>query len=353
MTEEIWKDIPNFSLYEVSNKGNVVKKSIILTVENRGRVQNMRQDARILKPRRRYDGRMWLPLINDQKETKQIFIAHIVAELFVPNPHKYQYVAFRDGNMSNCVSDNLYWSDVDPRVLLDDFKIPDLPNEEWRPIKDYPNYMVSNFARIKSIATVIEYKDGRRRQRREKLKPQTHKDGYVMVRLFNQCNPKGVLIKTHRLVAEAFIPNPDNKPYIDHINTVRDDNRVENLRWVTSSENVRNPITIERLRRAGKEWTSRPGAKKRMSAIRKEQLKDPLFRQRIKEANNKPEVLARRIMNNSQRQPVVRFNHEGRELGMYLSIASASKITKVSVYRIKRCCERGGTDNQNTYWRYE
>ena len=52
----------------------------------------------------------------------------------------------------------------------------------------------------------------------------------------------------HRLVAEAFIPNIDNKPHIDHINTVRDDNRVENLRWVTHLENQRNPITNKRLK---------------------------------------------------------------------------------------------------------
>lgn len=50
----------------------------------------------------------------------------------------------------------------------------------------------------------------------------------------------------HRLVAEAFIQNPDNKPCVDHINAVRSDNRVENLRWVTHSENMLNPITRKR-----------------------------------------------------------------------------------------------------------
>lgn len=51
----------------------------------------------------------------------------------------------------------------------------------------------------------------------------------------------------HRLVAETFIPNPDNKLFVDHINRVRDDNRVENLRWVTRSENQRNTPGYDRV----------------------------------------------------------------------------------------------------------
>ena len=54
-------------------------------------------------------------------------------------------------------------------------------------------------------------------------------------------------LRVHRLVAETFIPNPDNKLFVDHINRVRDDNRVENLRWVTRSENQRNTSSYDKV----------------------------------------------------------------------------------------------------------
>lgn len=61
-----------------------------------------------------------------------------------------------------------------------------------------------------------------------------HKDGYSTVRI------RGKDYKVHRLVADVFIPNPENKPTVDHINRIRDDNSVCNLRWATHKEQVEN-----------------------------------------------------------------------------------------------------------------
>ena len=84
------------------------------------------------------------------------------------------------------------------------------------------------------------------------VKPGLSGSGYLQVYL------SGILIPqlVHKLVARAFIPNPENKPVIDHTNGNRLDNRVENLRWVTQKENINNPNTRWKGRRI---WTDIQG----------------------------------------------------------------------------------------------
>lgn len=74
----------------------------------------------------------------------------------------------------------------------------------------------------------------------------------------------------HRIIAQLFIPNPENKPYVDHIDTNRLNNKVTNLRWVTPSENMLNPITRQRnsiaMKAIQKEIQNRPEVKAKNSA---------------------------------------------------------------------------------------
>ena len=111
-------------------------------------------------------------------------------------------------------------------------------NEIWKPIKDYEGlYEVSNLGRVKSL----NYK----RTGKEKILKNSERNGYLVVSLVK--NGKLKQFYVHKLVAEAFILNPENKPCIDHINTIRNDNRIENLRWVTYKENMNNELTKEKL----------------------------------------------------------------------------------------------------------
>lgn len=109
-----------------------------------------------------------------------------------------------------------------------------MQNEIWKDIPGYAGlYQVSNTGRVKSFKN--QYGHGVRILNGEKTK-----SGYIQVSL----NKKRY--KIHRLVALAFIPNPDGLPQINHKNEIRTDNRVENLEWCTGKYNVNYGTAIER-----------------------------------------------------------------------------------------------------------
>ena len=121
-----------------------------------------------------------------------------------------------------------------------------MKEEIWKPIKDYEGlYEISNLGRVKRLCKTIIDSKGRKQIFEENiLKPFKNK-GYLMIDLTKNKIKKRFLV--HRLVAETFIPNPDNKPQVDHINTIRDDNRADNLRWTTRSENCNNELTKKHM----------------------------------------------------------------------------------------------------------
>lgn len=113
-----------------------------------------------------------------------------------------------------------------------------LENEVWKDVIGWENtYQVSNLGRVKSLDRFVKSKPGQKDQLRKGqiLKLKADKDGYKEIGLYNK--QKGTFFRVHRLVASSFIPNPENKLQVNHKNGVKDDNRVENLEWVTLLEN--------------------------------------------------------------------------------------------------------------------
>ena len=107
--------------------------------------------------------------------------------------------------------------------------------EIWKPIKDYEGlYEISNLGRVKSLPRNGTIKT-------EKILTPNMSGRYARIGLRDKIKIK---YSVHRLVAEAFIPNPNNLPQVDHINGDRYDNRVENLRWVTPSENSQHALAV-------------------------------------------------------------------------------------------------------------
>lgn len=103
-----------------------------------------------------------------------------------------------------------------------------MQKEIWRPIKGYEGlYEISNLGKIKS-----NFRQG---STTDFLKISNNGNGYMMVRLCK--NGKAKKYYLHRLLAQTFIDNPEDKPQVNHINENRSDNRLENLEWVTQKEN--------------------------------------------------------------------------------------------------------------------
>ena len=108
--------------------------------------------------------------------------------------------------------------------------------EVFKDIKSNPDYQISNLGRVWS------------KKSNRYLKPQKDNCGYLRIQLY-MGNGKVRTEKVHRLVAIAFIDNPNNLPEVNHINHIRDDNRVENLEWVDHKENCEK---MQKVKQVGK-----------------------------------------------------------------------------------------------------
>lgn len=167
-------------------------------------------------------------------------------------------------------------------------------NREWRQI-ERTDYYVSN--------------DGLVSHKGKILKPRPLPTGYQRVLI------QGKDYYIHRLVAKAFLPNPENKPCIDHINGDRTMNVVSNIRWVTYQENMNNPITLQRLSEA------MTGRERSEESIRKQA----------------------QTMRRRHGKPVIMLDKEGRYIRTFGSIKEASEETGMCASGISYAVRTKGT----------
>ena len=117
--------------------------------------------------------------------------------------------------------------------------------EEWKPIKGYEGlYEISNWGRVKSLLGWNGHKYIQRERILDPYKQQSNKYySRSVVKLTKDNKTKD--FKVHRLVAEAFIPNPDNYTVVNHIDGNSLNNKVENLEWCTQKVNIKHAINNE------------------------------------------------------------------------------------------------------------
>lgn len=172
-----------------------------------------------------------------------------------------------------------------------------LPSEKWRPIEGYEGlYSISNLGRI------FSHKSHRYKSHRY-LSPFKDKDGYLFVKLYK--GGKGKQMKVHRLVLSAFSPRDDSDCLdCNHINGIKDDNRLENLEWVSHAKNLRHSVDV---------------------------------------LNN---------YHGPTRKAVAQFSREGIRLNVFRSIMDAERAT--GVYKSSIClCAKGRLRHAGGYiWRY-
>ncbi|MDO5575339.1 MAG: NUMOD4 domain-containing protein [bacterium] len=187
--------------------------------------------------------------------------------------------------------------------------------EIWKPISGYEDfYLVSNMGRIWSV------RSGRA------LKLPVSKTGYCRTHLSVDGIVK--IYSVHRLVAQAFIPNPQNKPTVNHINENKQDNRVENLEWATYHEQNIHGTRTERVRKST-DYKARSidyavvASKHNYYEINKEQMK-----------------------------PVLQFDKYGNFIARHEGVASAARNVGICASHIC-CCLKGRRKSSGGYkWKY-
>ena len=224
LMNEIWKSINEVNgFYQVSNLGRICSLDRYIDVfrKNIGWVRQLKR-GKILSAKIIFN-----PCLKDIPHVYR-YIDSLVIQYFTDLPYDdWKIIKHVDGDSENCSLRNL--------EVYDPFENK---SEIWKYTIEYPQeYMISSKGRLLRCPTDSSITSGKNRHNRCMIiKPGYDSDGYLMVELPKNSITTGHL-RIHRLVAEAFIFNPNNLPEVNHKDANKTNNNVDNLEWCTTLEN--------------------------------------------------------------------------------------------------------------------
>lgn len=235
---EVWKPVTGYEeLYEVSNLGRLRRCSSQVPSGN-GVLRTI--PSKIKSPQRDKGCFFWYYTLWKDNAQKHHFIHDLVAQAFLANYDESKPVFHKDGDTSNNSDSNL--TQVEPELgPYFGLSQPDIPGEIWKGIPGCEDlYEISNMGRARCLCKFVNGgRPGSRALRRCRIinfsdNPRTYKSFVMWDAYGNRVKD----VQIHRMVAQLFIPNPENKPYVNHIDNDRSHNWVSNLEWCTAKENA-------------------------------------------------------------------------------------------------------------------
>lgn len=383
----VWKEIPNFSKYEASDDNHGIRN---------------KKSGKVLKRTKPESGYIRYCIINNDNKKKWVLEHILVANTFIDNSDNKPQVNHKDMNKSNNHISNLEFVTRDENmkhryensnvkksgkavIQIKDNKVinefesikqafeetgvnmmgiirvckkmygsktaggfvwkykennDDLEREVWKKIKDSDIYLVSNMGRVKNKKTGNILKGHKR-------------NGYISVRI-----EKSFLV--HRLVAFTFLDNPENKSQVNHLNGVKDDNRVSNLEWSSPSENTShardigllNIVTKREVYQLNKGGEILNRFENILQASRHVNGHSPRI---IEVCRGRQELYKWKYVDNRSDDDKPKTGKciyklkDSEILEMYLSVIEASKIIGIGINTVRRYCKSGNILNGYKY----